>query len=191
MAQTYNKHTWSTKEPITKTKMQNIEDGIKTLDVLTDTHTSDINTLESIVGYTSNEASVSQSTSVKHRINGLDNRIKSIENTGVGNLNTRLEDVEEQIKWARGNTEPRPNLSSVLETIRTSITNNVSTINDTYGPVKTEVENARKGYGSLLGKIDYIDNKIDSIEGAQTTLGNEIGPVKTEIANALACAPCT
>ena len=177
----YSKHTWHTKEPITQAKMQNIEDGIDAIDTQQSTNTSNINTLQSIVGYESNEASVSQSTSVKHRINGLSNRIQLIENTGVGNLSTRLTDVENQVNWARGDTEPRPNLAQVLADMKaeTSRVDSAYKSADTVlnGRIDTAQSTADTAIGAInaaKGTSDTLAQRIDAIETKNRTQDTEI-----------------
>lgn len=182
----YSKHTWNTKEPITKAKMQNIEDGIAAIDTQQSTNTSNISTLQSQVG----NINVNSGGSVANRLSGLDGRITVLEGTNTSALNTRLTAVEGQVEAAR-QIMPSPsndslaqnlqNLKTAIEGVDTAYKAADTALSGRIDTAQSTADTAIGAINAAKGTSDTLAQKINSIENTNTTQSTAIGNIQDRL----------
>lgn len=177
----YDKHTWSTKEAITKSKMQHIEDGIEAASNKADANETNISTLNNKVG----NIDVNNGGSISQRLSSMSGDIQTLKNTNVGALSARLESVENQVNAARGDTEPRPNLAQVLADMR-SETARVereyksadTTINSNITTAQNTADAAISALNLAKGNSESVADRIAAIETVNRTQDTDISTLK-------------
>ena len=177
----YDKHTWSTKEAITKSKMQHIEDGIEAASNKADANETNISTLNNKVG----NIDVNNGGPISQRLSSMSGDIQTLKNTNVGALTTRLESVENQVNAARGDTEPRPNLAQVLADMR-SETARVereyksadTTINSNITTAQNTADAAISALNLAKGSSESVADRIAAIETVNRTQDTDIATLK-------------
>ena len=186
MAEKYVPYTWLTKDPITKAKMQHIEDGILNSELYTDeqitplqtsitTLITNLNKLNSGIGY--NETELSAFT-VKNRLEQLQ---RDIAQSGATELTSRLEALEQQVTDARndGNSNPDmyPSLTEVLQTMRNT-TAGVSAKADT---AKDAADAANSFLDAAKGRATSIVTRFDDIDTVNTTQNTKITVIEDKL----------
>ena len=182
----YNKHTWNTKEPITKAKMQNIEDGIAEIDAQQSTNTSNITTLQNQVG----SIDVNNGGSVANRLSGLSGRVTVLESTNTTALDTRLTAVEGQVNAAReimpspGNDSLAQNLQNLKDTItgvdtayKAADTALSGRIDTAQGTANTAIE----AINTAKGTADSLAQRLNNIETKNSTQDTAIGTIQNRL----------
>ena len=160
----YQKHTWAVGEPITQERMNAIENALNKEANTNDVQDSNINNLTSTVQAADQKATqalaaVNDATLQQNMLSGQKawSQIKpaielsSDETVVLKSLNERLTDIE---------------------TINTNQGTSISSLN-------TQVTNAYKGQGSLLGALNYLEDKIDINAGNITNLEEAKGDYDT------------
>lgn len=182
----YDKHTWNTKEAITKSRMQHIEDGIAALDTQQTTNTQDISTLNTKLG----EIRVNQGGTVADRLNDLSGDITILQNTvsDQSSVTSRLGSVETAITNARGSSD-----TLQLELMRieneskqgdNTLTTNVNAAASTAGSAQTTANNAIGAINAARGTYNSLQERIDDIANTNTSQDTAIGTLTGRLNNA-------
>ena len=185
----YNKHTWSTQEPITQAKMQNIEDGIESA------HS----------GLDSRYLKVEIDSQMSTIRTNIDNAQRTADNAQriaqEAQSNTDGSQAWSQIQTATVNHNPR---FDTLDLRLASIDANVGDAVSFATTSRDELNNAHLGFSSLRDKLNDMDRNIgdqtqritnirDEVEDARrgkvtlvekiTEIDTNISDDKTDIAN--------
>ena len=179
----YDKHTWETNEAITKEKLNNIENGIASIETQVINKGTDISTLNTKVenynsaiwgglGFQAVDLST-QSTTIAGRLQSL---WTAINNSSADTLRAELDAVIAQVDEARrvpGSNNPSqwPNLVDVLSGMKQT-TAQVSDVADGAATSATSannkldslIESLKGTYLTPKAHIDAIDSDIDSVE---------------------------
>ena len=181
----YDKHTWNTKEPITKNKMQNIEDGIAALDAQQTTNTQDISTLDTKLG----QINVNQGGTVAQRLSDLSGDIATLQNAvgSQSSVTSRLESVETAITNAKGSSN-----TLQLEMMRieneskqrdTTLTTNVNAAASAASAAQTTANNAISAIDAAKGTSGSLQERIDGIASTNTSQDTAIGTLQGRLNN--------
>ena len=174
----YDKHSWETKEPITKAKMQHIEDGIEAAASQADTNVTAITNLTDTLRTTSDSIWAAfgysrdslKNKTIQNYINEL--TIPDGLVTDVANLKTEIINAREQ---------GYNNLQATLQHIRENV-DGVSTVANgaatKASAVETEIKNARTTYATLKERLAAIvstnDDEHSEFDTAITQINNII-----------------
>ena len=199
----YDPHTWNTQEPITKTKMQHIEDGIADVDAFSttninqlktyignlekfagqDSHISDfITNLEQAIGYSKQD--INNGGSIAQRIQNI-----SFNSSQVDQNTTNVSKLLSIINNACGSQSiDQANLQAILETIRLS----VSSVDTAYKAADTALDGrvttaqttantAIDAINTAKGSADSLAQRINNIETTNNTQGLAIGTLQDRL----------
>ena len=176
----YDKHTWNTKEAITKSKMQHIEDGIAALDTQQTTNTQNISTLNTKLG----EIVVNQGGTVADRLSSLSGDIATLQNAvgSQSSVTSRLKDVETAITNAKGSSDT---LQIELMRIENESKQRDNTLTDNVGTATSKAETAQTTANNAIGAINAakgtsnsLQERIDGIADTNTSQDTAIGTLQ-------------
>lgn len=164
MAYTYDPHSWSTKEAITKSKMQHIEDGIKgaadqananetALNNLQTTSSAEDVALWNALGYSKE---ILKNTTIQQAIQNLQDQI------GDSNMKQDLAALKTEVENAReqGYADLRATLQHIRDNVNT-VTTTANRADGTASALETAINNARGTYATLKDRIDAIVSAND------------------------------
>lgn len=164
MAYTYDPHPWSTKEAITKSKMQHIEDGIKgaadqananetALNNLQTTSSAEDVALWNALGYSKE---ILKNITIQQAIQNLQDQI------GDSNMKQDLAALKTEVENAReqGYADLRATLQHIRDNVNT-VTTTANRADGTASALETAINNARGTYATLKDRIDAIVSAND------------------------------